>query len=494
MPYHLNMSGDLKRKAVSGMLWSSFQKFGTMGISFVSNIILARLLTPEDYGCIGMLMIFILVANTFIDGGFGSALIQKKEPTQEDYSTIFYWNLFLSVVLYFALFASAPLIARFYNLPLLSSVLQVQGLVLILNSLSIIQQNRLRKQLLFKKLAIVSIISALLSLAITIYLAYLGCGAWALVAQQLLMSGFNAVLYWIVGKWNPSLVFSRQSFKELFGFGGFILLSNLINTFCNNMQGLIIGRFCSARALGLYTQSVKLVDVSSMSISSVIDQVSYPILSGFQNDRERLVATLRNIIMATAYISFPIVSILILIAKPLIVLLYSEKWIECVPYFQILCIAGFVMCIQNINYYGVAALGKSKTLFTWTIVKRILGLMAIILGFVLNDFIGILWGFVVSAFIVYVINASLSAYYTGYRLLQQLKDLFPVILLTATVHLIIFGAVDNFVSAWEGLSMYVSMFVELFVYVLLYLLLSFLFKLQAFKSIISLLDNFKSKR
>ena len=243
MPHHLNMSGDLKRKVVSGMLWSSFQKFGTMGISFVSNIILARLLTPEDYGCIGMLMIFILVANTFIDGGFGSALIQKKEPTQEDYSTIFYWNLFLSVVLYFALFASAPLIARFYNLPLLSSVLQVQGLVLILNSLSIIQQNRLRKQLLFKKLAIVSIISALLSLAITIYLAYLGWGVWALVAQQLLMSGFNAVLYWIVGKWNPSFVFSRQSFKELFGFGGFILLSNLINTFCNNMQGLIIGRF-----------------------------------------------------------------------------------------------------------------------------------------------------------------------------------------------------------------------------------------------------------
>ena len=313
MPHHLNMSGDLKRKAVSGMLWSSFQKFGTMGISFVSNIILARLLTPEDYGCIGMLMIFILVANTFIDGGFGSALIQKKEPTQEDYSTIFYWNLFLSVVLYFALFASAPLIARFYNLPLLSSVLQVQGLVLILNSLSIIQQNRLRKQLLFKKLAIVSIISALLSLAITIYLAYLGWGVWALVAQQLLMSGFNAVLYWVVGKWNPSFVFSRQSFKELFGFGGFILLSNLINTFGNNVQSLLIGKFFSPATMGLYAQARKLEEVASTSFSSVVDQVSYPVLSAVQNDKQMMVSVLRKLIMSLAYICFPMMVLLILI-------------------------------------------------------------------------------------------------------------------------------------------------------------------------------------
>lgn len=485
------MSGDLKRKAFSGILWSSVQKFGTMGISFVSNIVLARLLTPEDYGCIGMLMIFILVANTFIDGGFGSALIQKKEPTQEDYSTIFYWNLFLSIVLYVLLFLAAPLIARFYHLPLLSSVLRVQGFVLILNSLSIIQQNRLRKQLLFKKLSVVSIVSALLSLVITIYLAYVGWGVWALVAQQLLMSGFNAVLYWIVGKWKPSFVFSKQSFSELFGFGGFILLSNLINTFCNNMQGLIIGRFCSARALGLYTQSIKLVDVSSMSISSVIDQVSYPILSGFQNNRERLVSTLRNIITATAYISFPIISILILIAKPLIVLLYSEKWIESVPYFQILCIAGFVMCIQNINYYGVAALGKSKTLFAWTIIKRTLGLVSVVVGFVLNDFIGILWGFVISAFIVYLINASLSSYYTGYRLSQQIRDLLPIILLTAIVHIIVF-AISNYSSLhWERLGIYMFAFVQLGMYVLLYFLFSFLLKLQVFKAMALLLNSFK---
>lgn len=484
------MAGSLRLKTVSGMFWSSIQKFGTMGISFVSNIILARLLTPDDYGCIGMLMIFILIANTFIDGGFGSALIQKKEPTQEDYSTIFYWNLFFSAALYILLFLSAPCIAEFYNLPLLSSVLQVLGLVLILNSLSIIQQNRLRKQLLFKKLATVSIISALLSLSITIYLAYVGWGVWALVAQQLLMSGFNAVLYWIVGKWNPSFVFSKQSFKELFGFGGFILLSNLINTLCNNVQGLLIGKFFSPMIMGLYAQARKLEEVASTSFSSVVDQVSYPILSEFQNDKNSLVSALKNLITVTAYISFPFISVLILIAKPLIVLLYSEKWIECILYFQILCLIGFVTCIQNINYYGVAAIGKSKSLFIWTIIKRLLGLIAIVVGLLLNGFMGILWGSVVSAFILYIINASLSSYYVGYRLLQQARDLFPIISLSAIVYFLVYIISTNCFS-WHG--MYVVALIQVLLYVILYILFSFVFKFQALKAILSLLNRMKSR-
>ena len=363
------MSSFLAQKTLSGILWSSIQKFGTMGISFVSNIILARLLTPEDYGCIGMLMIFILVANTFIDGGFGSALIQKREPTQEDYSTIFYWNLFLSTILYVLLFWAAPWIAEFYNIPLLSSVLRIQGIVLILNSLSIIQQNRLRKQLLFKKLSMVSIVSATLSLTITIYLAYLGWGVWALVAQQLLMSAFNVIFYWVIGKWFPSFVFSRQSFKELFGFGGFILLSNLINTLCNNIQGLLIGRFFSPVIMGLYTQARKLEEVASTSFSRVVDQVSYPVLSTVQNDKQVMINVLRKLIMSLAYVCFPMMILLVLIGDSLIILLYSEKWIDCVPYFRILCVAGIAICLQGVNYYAVAAVGKSRELFKWTIIK-----------------------------------------------------------------------------------------------------------------------------
>ena len=217
------MSDSLRERTISGMLWSFMQKFGTMAIAFVANIVLARLLTPDDYGCIGMLLIFIAVANTFIDGGFGSALIQKKEPTQEDYSTIFYWNLFLSIVLYGILFFTAPFIADFYEISLLTPVLRVQGGVLILNALSIIQCNQLRKQLRFRLIASVNLTASLLSVVITIVLAWIGWGIWALVAQQLLFSLFNAILFWSFNKWVPSFLFSKKSFKELFGFGGFIL-------------------------------------------------------------------------------------------------------------------------------------------------------------------------------------------------------------------------------------------------------------------------------
>ena len=184
------MEGSLRGRTISGMFWSFLQKFGTMTISFVSNIVLARLLTPEDYGCIGMLMIFITLANTFIDGGLGSALIQKKEPTEEDYSTIFYWNLIISIILYIFLYISASLIAQFYDLPLLSSILKIQGIVLIINSLSIIQFNRLKKQLKFKEIATINLISAVLSVGIAIILAYWGWGVWSLVVQQLFVSFF----------------------------------------------------------------------------------------------------------------------------------------------------------------------------------------------------------------------------------------------------------------------------------------------------------------
>lgn len=481
------MEVGLKQKAASGIIWSSLQKFGTMGISFVSNIILARLLSPEDYGCIGMLMIFILVANTFIDGGFGSALIQKKEPTQKDYSTIFYWNLLLSIVLYFALFVSAPLIARFYNLPLLSPVLQVQGLVLILNSLSIIQQNRLRKQLLFKKLAIVSIVSALLSLVITIYLAYIGWGVWALVAQQLLMSGFNAVLYWIVGKWNPSFVFSRQSFKELFGFGGFILLSNLINTLCNNVQGILIGKFFSPITMGFYAQARKLEEVASTSLSSVIDQVSYPVLAEVQNDKNKLAYVLKKLITAIAFFSFPIMLALIVIAEPLITLLYSDKWTECVPYFQILCIAGLAISLQNVNYYAVAAIGKSKTLFNWTLIKRLLGIILIVVGFIVYGIWGLLLGMMSASYIMYIINAVLVSKYIGYKLTSQFKDLLPTLLISSISFLI------SYFSPNITMSLIADMFLSILIFALSYIILTYLFEKDKILMIKNIVLSYRKK-
>ena len=478
------MSNSLGQKTITGMLWSSVQRFGTILISFMSNIILARLLTPDDYGCIGMLMIFLALASTFIDGGLGSALIQKKEPTEEDYSTIFYWNLIISIILYIFLYISAPLVAQFYGIPLLSSILKVQGIVLITNSLSIIQLNRLKKQLEFKKIATISIVSAVLSVVIAIILAYRGWGVWSLVIQQLFVSFFNTVLLWVYGQWVPLFIFSKKSFKELFNFGSFILLSNLVNTFCNNIQGLLIGKFFAPATMGLYSQARKLEEIASTSFSSVVDQVSYPVLAKVQNDRILFVSMLKKLIISLAYISFPMMIVLILIAEPLITLLYSDKWIECVPYFRILCVAGVAICLQGVNYYGVAAIGKSNELFIWTLVKRFLGIIFIILGFWIYDIIGLLWGMVLSSFMIYIINAYLVEKHIGYRLVSQLKDLLPII---------VTSVVAGFLSWWGNyIPMYwfLQMILIIILSIFIYLSISHLFKLNSFISLKFFLQNF----
>lgn len=477
------MEGSLRGRTISGMFWSFLQKFGTMTISFVSNIVLARLLTPEDYGCIGMLMIFITLANTFIDGGLGSALIQKKEPTEEDYSTIFYWNLIISIILYIFLYISASLIAQFYDLPLLSSILKIQGIVLIINSLSIIQFNRLKKQLKFKEIATINLISAVLSVGIAIILAYWGWGVWSLVVQQLFVSFFNTVLLWGHSRWVPLFIFSKKSFKELFNFGAFILLSNIVNTFCNNIQGLLIGKFFALATMGLYSQARKLEEIASTSFSSVVDQVSYPVLAKVQNDRVLFVSMLKKLIISLAYISFPMMIVLLLIAEPLITLLYSDKWIECVPYFRILCVAGIAICLQGINYYGIAAIGKSNELFVWTLVKRFLGIIFIILGFWIYDIIGLLWGMVFTSFMIYIINAYLVEKHIGYRLISQLKDLLPII---------VTSVVAGFLSWWGNyipIHWFAQMILIIISYIFVYVSISYVFKLNSFISLNSFIRN-----
>lgn len=398
-----------------------------MGVSFIANIVLARLLTPSDFGVIGMLAIFVSISTTFIDGGFGSALIQKKEPTQSDYSTIFYVNIIISVTLYSLLYVCAPYIAEFYHMDMLSRVLRCLGLILILNAFSIIQANRLRKQLMFRKLSIISLASISISVVVAIVLAYNGYGVWSLVYMQIINSGVNSALLWLCGNWTPSWAFSKESLKQLFGFGSFLLVSNLINTACNNVQGLIIGRMFSPAIMGYYSQARKLEEIPSTSISSIIDKVSYPVMSAHQNNPAQLITIIRKFILVLAFITFPIMILLIILGKPLIVFLYSDKWLPCVPYFQILCIAGIAVALQSINYYAVAATGKSKDLFKWTIIKRGSALAILVGGSFLGIF-GLLIGTAVGAWIIYLCNSLLVSRHLGYTFTQQFRDLSPVLL------------------------------------------------------------------
>ena len=305
------------------MVWTALQKYSTMFISFISGIILARLLTPYDYGCIGMLAIFMVLAEAFIEGGFGSALIQKKQPTQEDYSTIFYWNLGMAALMYAILFVSAPAISRFYDIPLLCDVLRVQGLVLFIYAFNIVQRNQLRKKLNFKVLSIVSITTSIISLAITIFMAYKGFGVWALVAQNLISAVIPALVFWFYIKWRPNGSFSRQSFKELFSFGFYMFLTHLTNQFCSKIGRLMIGKVYSPAVLGYYSKAASTEDLASTSISSIMTQVTYPLYAQVQDNKVLMGNMVKRLTMTLSYVTFPMMFILMLIAKPLFVLLYS---------------------------------------------------------------------------------------------------------------------------------------------------------------------------
>ena len=466
---------NLKQKTVSGMLWSAVQKFGNMGISFITNIVLARMLTPDDFGCIGMLAIFITVSNTFVDGGFGSALIQKKEPTQKDYSTIFWWNIFISSLLYGVLYLSAPAIAEFYHIPLLSSVLRVQGIILIIHSLNIIQTNQLRKQLRFKRLANVTVIAHSIAALAAIILAWKEWGVWALVAQQIIGSSMISLILWYINKWMPDFCFSKESFKQLFGFGSFILCSNLINTFCNNVQGLLIGRFFTPAIMGYYTQAHKLESLASHTFTTIIEQVSYPVLSQFQSDDKALKNVLYKLTSVLVYISFPMMLILILLAEPLILFLYGEQWVASIPYFQILCVAGMSATFHGVHYYAVASKGKSRDLFIGTIVKRILALIVLVLGMYLWQIEGLIWGFSVGAWIIAIVNAWLVAKHIKYSMWQQLKDLSSIILLSLITFLLVYSISHTIVC-----NIYLKGIIALIIYIAVYLGLSLLFKIKVY--------------
>lgn len=444
-------------KVVSGAFWATTDKLVSMGVQFFANLILARILTPSDFGCIGMLTIFIVVSQTIVDGGFGSALIQKKEPTQVDYSTIFYWNILFSIALYFALFASAPMIASFYRMDLLENVLKVLGLILIINALGVVQINRLRKQLSFKIIAIVNIGSYLIAVVFAILMALNNYGVWSLVVLQILYSVLSVMSFWFCTKWHPSFCFSKQSLKSLFSFGGFLLFSNILQEVCKNLQGLIIGRRFSSIEMGLYAQAKKLGDVTSYTMPNVIVQVMFPVYSQLQTDIVRLRDTLRMNVRIISWFTFPVMILLILTARPLIEFLYGGKWEEAVPYFQFLCVGGLFVCLQNVNYYAIAALGKSRLLFGWSFYKWGMLLLLLLVGMHWGMY-GILSGMIISELNIFLVNALLVSRYVRYSFTRQCLDLLPTLLLSIFVGILVFiSDMDVIMQIVLYLLLYISM-------------------------------------
>lgn len=453
------------------MIWTALQKYSTMFIQFISGIILARLLTPYDYGCIGMLGIFMVLAETFIDGGFGSALIQKKHPTEEDYSTIFWWNIFMAFILYLILYLSAPAIARFYDIPLLSSVLRVQGIILFIYAFNVVQSNQLRKKLNFRLLSIVTITTSITSLVITVFMAYKGYGVWALVVQNIIVALIPAIVFWFYVKWRPIQTFSWISFRQLFSFGAYMFLTQLTNQFSQQLRGLFIGKAYNPSMMGLYSKALGTEKLASHSISQILNQVTYPLYAEVQDDTVAMQNMIKRLSTCVAFLTFPLMLCLILTAKPLFIVLYSERWKDCVPFFQIICLGGIAGCLQSVNLQTISAIGKSRIMFCWALVKQGLGLFLIIGGLLIFGIYGLLWGAVLNSWICTLINMLLVSKYIGYKFLSQIRDLTTIILMSAVSFVISYYICFNL-----NISFYAQSFFALVFFLTIYLSWSVLFK------------------
>lgn len=418
------------KKVVFGTIWSTIDRFGNMGLQFVVNMVLAHLILPVDFGYIGVLAIFMAVSQVLIDGGFATALIQKKSPTVTDYSTIFFWNVGLSVILYAILFAAAPAVASFFRMPILTDVLRLFGLTLIFSALSQVQAVRLRKNMAFRTIAMVNILSYAIAGCISIFMATKGFGVWALVAMQLVNTGTAALLYVAVTRWRPNLTFSTAAFKSMFHFGGYLLAASLLQEICKNIPGIIIGRRFSSTQMGYYSQANKLDQINSYAVPQALVQAIFPYYSNIQDDPKRLAGALLRCVRVIAFCIFPVLGLLIVVAPDLITLIWGDKWLPAAPYFRILCCGGIFTCLQNINFYAVAARGQSKTLFRWSFYKWGM-LAALLVGGMFLGMEGIMWAFVVSNANIYIVNALLAQRHTGLRFTRQIRGWMPTALASA---------------------------------------------------------------
>ena len=415
---------SLKDKTVKGVGWSAIDNVVQTGVTFVVSIVLARLLTPDDYGLIGIIAIFTTVCTALINGGFTTALIRKKDATDDDYNTAFIVNLVVSLVLYAIIFLSSPLIADFFGREELLALTRVSSLGIIIGALALVQQTRLTKRIDFKSQTKITLIASVSSGIVGIVLAVLGFGVWSLVAQQLMSHCLRTVLLWFVNKWIPSLRFSSKSFHEMFGFGWKMMVSSVIDTVWKELYQVVVGKFYSPATLGQYTRSKQFSKLFSTNLTSVIQRVTYPVLSNIQDDKERMVAAYRKIIKITMFVTAISMFFLGAISEPLLYCLIGPKWHEAATYLPLICISGSLYPLHAINLNMLQVQGRSDLFLGLEIVKKIIVLAPLFIG----AFIGImpmLYTNILTGIIAFFLNSHYSGIFLGYSSWMQIKDIAP---------------------------------------------------------------------
>lgn len=435
------MESSLKHKAVKGVIWSSIERFSVQGIQFLVMIIMARLLTPKDYGLVGMLVIFISIAQSLIDSGFSQALIRKQDRTETDNSTVFYFNIIVGFLLYLIFFAIAPWVANFYETPELCTLMRVISLSVIFNSLAVVQRALLTVNINFKTQAKASLSAAIVSGIIGISMAYYGFSYWSLVAQQLVNLGLNTLLLWVLTKWHPKAVYSWKSFKELFSFGSKLMLTGIIDTIYRNAYIIVIGKIFSATTLGYYTRANQFSEFPSSNLTGIMQRVTYPVLCEIQNNDQRLAQIYRRFLRVSAFIIFPLLVGLSAVAEPFVVLLLKEQWLFAATLLQIICFSMMWYPIHAINLNLLQVKGRSDLFLKLEIIKKIIAVIVLCITIPMG-LVAMCIGQILTSLICLIINT----YYTGRLInvgfIRQIRDLFPTLLVSLSMWVIVYYSIS----------------------------------------------------
>lgn len=418
------MAKNLKNKTLSGLSWTAAESLLSYGVTFLVGLVLARLLSPEEYGLIGIVTIFTTVFSGFVDSGFSSALIRKVDINNEDYNTMFILNLLFSIVLYLLLFFGAPFISLFFERPKLTILVRVLGLLLIFQALSIVQSTNLSKKLDFKTKAKASVIAAVISGIVGIVMAVAGYGVWALVGQQMTRHLLGTIGLWYYNRWMPNFRFSTDSFHYMFGFGWKMMLSRFLNDLWNQLNQVVVGKFYSPASLGQYSRSKEYASLFSANFTRIIQRVSYPVLSEIQNDEKRLISAYRKMIKTTMFVTAILLLSMGAVAEPFIYCLIGPQWHEAATYLPFICIILSTQPIQSINLNMLQVQGRSDIFLYLEIIKKIIAIGPILLGI----FVDIYW-MLIGGIGSCIISFFLNTYYTGKKLeytsWMQIKDIVP---------------------------------------------------------------------
>jgi O-antigen/teichoic acid export membrane protein len=481
---------SLKDRTISSIFWSLLQKVGGKGISVLITILLARILTPKDFGFIAMLSIFIAVSQALINGGFGQALIQKKNTDDNDFSTIFYLNLGVSIVLYGILYVSAPYIAAFYSQPLLTKLTRVLTLIFLITPFSLVQNARLKKAMRFKTLTVIHIPSIIISGGVALTMAYLNYGVWALVALQLSMRFVYTLQLWIYSKWIPKWTFHREKSKELFSFGGNLMIISLLNKIYANLYLIIIGKFFSAEMLGYFKNADSLERAPSATISSAVKSVTFSAFSEIQDDNTRLKQGYKKAIQQLFFCVCPVIMIAAILATPLFRFVLTDKWLPAVPFFQLMCIVGIMRPLNSFNLDIVKVKGRTDLSLKINIANKIgqtIGIAAT-LPFGIWPLVSFYSFFSVVRFFI---NGHYSGRFINYPVREQIKDISHNIVLSIFVGAIIWYLNTYIIIQWTDFYRIAAGFT---IGIGLYWLGAHLWKLEAYTYLTSIMANLIKKK